>query len=77
MNRASTTDLRRGQYLRRKSESKFVALNQRIWRRLPASVHDLRPARAYGAWLHSLVSRYADREMHLGTSFYAIALSSS
>ena len=44
-------------------------LNKRIWQRLPSRVRDLRPVRAYGRWLHALVSRRANREMYFGTLF--------
>ena len=47
----------------------FLRVNERIWRWLPVRVRDLRPVRAYGAWLHQLVCRRADREMFLGTHF--------
>ena len=44
-------------------------MNRRIWRRLPARSRDLRPVRAYGAWVHTLVCRRASREMYFGTMF--------
>ena len=69
MNGASTSDVPRGQDLRQRLETAFLGLNERIWRRLPVRVRDLRPVRAYGAWLHALVCRRADREMYLGTLF--------
>jgi chemotaxis methyl-accepting protein methylase len=50
-------------------ETSFLGLNERIWRRLPARVRDLRLVRAYGAFLNTLVGRHADREMYLGTWF--------
>ena len=49
--------------------TKFLMLNKRVWDRLPARVRDLRVVRDYGAWLHTLVCRTADREMYLGSSF--------
>jgi chemotaxis methyl-accepting protein methylase len=55
--------------LRERLKTRFLSLNERIWRRLPDRVRDTRPVRAYGAWLHVLVGRRADREMYLGTSF--------
>ena len=55
--------------LREPFEAAFLGLNERIWRRVPARTRDLRPVRSYGAWLHELVSRRADREMYLGTFF--------
>jgi chemotaxis methyl-accepting protein methylase len=69
LNVASTSDVPRSQLLRRRLETGFLHLNERAWRRLPARVRDLTPVRAYGAWLHSLVCRRADREMYLGTVF--------
>jgi chemotaxis methyl-accepting protein methylase len=69
LNGASTSDVHRGQDLRRRLETGFLGVNERIWRRLPVRVRDLRAVRAYGAWLHVLVSRRADREMYLGTLF--------
>jgi len=50
-------------------ETAFLRLNERIWLRIPARVRDQRPVRAYGAWLHALVCRHADRQMYLGTVF--------
>jgi chemotaxis methyl-accepting protein methylase len=47
----------------------FLARNETVWRRLPPRIRDTRQGRAYGAWLHALVRRHADREMYLGTSF--------
>lgn len=48
---------------------RFLGLNARIWHRLPARVRERRAVRAYGAWLHGLVCRHADREMYVGTHF--------
>lgn len=53
----------------RRLEKRFLDLNSRLWGRLPGRVRDQRAVRAYGAWLHSLVCRGADREMYLGTHF--------
>ena len=55
--------------LRRRLESTFLRHNERLWRRIPSVVRDLRPTRAYGAWLHGLVCQSANREMYLGTHF--------
>jgi SAM-dependent methyltransferase len=55
--------------LRRPLESAFLALNRPIWQRLPAYVLALGMVQAYGRWLHSIISRNADREMYLGTFF--------
>jgi len=55
--------------LRRTLEKAFLAINRPIWQRLPAQVLALRAVQAYGRWLHSIISRNADREMYLGTLF--------
>jgi chemotaxis protein methyltransferase CheR len=55
--------------LGRRLETLFLRQNERIWRRLPARVRDLKPVRIYGAWLHMRVCRRADRQMYLGTLF--------
>lgn len=69
MSRSLANNVSRGQDLGQRYEATFVALNERIWRHLPVRVRELRPVRAYGVWLHALVCRRADREMHLGTLF--------
>jgi SAM-dependent methyltransferase len=58
-----------GGALCRRMETSVLGLNARIWRGLPNRAHDLRPVRAYGAWLHQMVGRRSDREMYLGTVF--------
>ena len=67
--RASTSDVPRGGRLPQRLRTAFLDRNESIWRRLPARTRDLRPVRAYGAWLHMLASQHADREMYLGTYF--------
>jgi SAM-dependent methyltransferase len=69
VNSASASVLARRRDLRQRLETTFLGLNERFWRRLPVRARDLRPLRAYGAWLHALVCRRADRDMHLGTLF--------
>ena len=59
----------RGRHMGQMLETAFLRVNERIWWRIPVRVRDLRPVRAYGAWLHKLVCRRADREMFLGTHF--------
>jgi chemotaxis protein methyltransferase CheR len=54
---------------RRGVEKALLKVNRRIWRRLPARMRDLRAGQVYGRWLHTLVSRNADREMYVGTLF--------
>ena len=66
---APTTRLARDRRLRARGERAFLRLNERVWWRLPAGARNLRPVRAYGAWLHTVVCRHADREMYLGTHF--------
>ena len=60
---------RRMKRLRGRVVAGFLDLNQRVWQRLPALVRDASPVRKYGAHLHAVVSRHADREMYLGTLF--------
>ena len=55
--------------LRRRAEWAFLAVNRRIWPRLPERVRSLHAVQAYGRWLHALASRNADREMSVGTLF--------
>ena len=69
MTSASTTDTPRSRDLRHWLERAFLGVNKWIWRLLPVGVRDLRPVQAYGAWLHKLICRRADREMYLGTLF--------
>ena len=59
----------RGQHMRERLQTAFLGVNERIWWRLPARVREYRVIRGYGAWLHTLVCRRADREMYLGTVF--------
>ena len=46
-----------------------LRLNKLIWRRLPSRMCNSYPVLSYGAWLHTLVCRRANREMYLGTFF--------
>jgi chemotaxis methyl-accepting protein methylase len=55
--------------VRQRLEGKFLEVNRRIWQHVPARTRDRRLVRAYGAWLHALVCRSANREMYLGTLF--------
>jgi polysaccharide pyruvyl transferase WcaK-like protein/chemotaxis methyl-accepting protein methylase len=66
---AGTAKRRRARHLRQRLETAFLVRNERVWRRLPARARELRPVRSYGAWLHALVCRGADREMYVGTHF--------
>jgi chemotaxis methyl-accepting protein methylase len=47
----------------------YLRLNQSLWNRLPAAVRDRRPVRRYGAYLHRLVCRRAERRQYFGTFF--------
>ncbi|HEV2216022.1 MAG TPA: CheR family methyltransferase [Candidatus Dormibacteraeota bacterium] len=47
----------------------YLRVNQAIWKRLPAAVRDTRIARSYGAFLHGLVCRRAQRRQYFGTFF--------
>jgi chemotaxis methyl-accepting protein methylase len=67
--RVTTNDVPSGQALRPRLEAALLRVNERIWRRTPVRVRDLRPVRAYGARWHARVCRHADREMYLGTLF--------
>lgn len=49
--------------------SLYLRVNQAIWKRLPAAVRDTWVARSYGAFLHALVCRRANRRQYFGTSF--------
>jgi SAM-dependent methyltransferase len=65
----STTDVVSGRDLRQRLEAGFLGQYERVWRRVPISVRNLRPVRAHGGWLHTRVRRHANREMYLGTLF--------
>jgi chemotaxis methyl-accepting protein methylase len=69
MNWAGIISPVRGEDLRQRVERAFLSVNERMSRRLPDRLRDVMPVRAYGAWLHTLVRRRADREMYLGTVF--------
>ncbi len=47
----------------------FFRLNEWIWNHLPAPLMDLRPARSYGHFLHTLVRRWGNRRQYFGTFF--------
>jgi len=49
--------------------NRYVRLNRRLWRRLPASISNLRPVHSYGELLYGLARRYGDRAQNLGTFF--------
>lgn len=48
---------------------RFLDVNERLWRRMPGGLRELRPARTYGTRMHALARQRADREMYLGTAF--------
>jgi SAM-dependent methyltransferase len=47
----------------------FLRPNEWMWRRLPASFLDIRPARRYGIFLHWLVKLRSERRQYHGTFF--------
>src|ERR1700744_1021531 len=47
----------------------FLCPNEWVWRRLPASFRDPRPARLYGMFLHLLVKLRSARRQYHGTFF--------
>lgn len=47
----------------------YLRLNHALWNRLPTGVRDLRAVRLYGAFLHQLVCRTAQRRQYFGTFF--------
>lgn len=49
--------------------SLYLRINQAIWKRLPSAVRETRIARWYGAFLHGLVCRRAQRRQYFGTFF--------
>jgi chemotaxis methyl-accepting protein methylase len=49
--------------------SLYLRVNQAIWKRLPPKVRDTRIVRSYGAFLHGLVCRRAQRWQYFGTFF--------
>lgn len=69
MNGTATRYVPRGHNVCQRSGAAFLRLNEQIWGRLPIRVRDLRSVERYGAWLHALVRRRADREMYTGTYF--------
>ena len=49
--------------------NRYVRLNRRLWRKLPASISNLGPIHSYGELLHKLARRYGGRAQDLGTFF--------
>jgi chemotaxis methyl-accepting protein methylase len=47
----------------------FLAVNERIWSRLPERLTATRPMRAYGTLVHEVVKRSASRRQFFGTFF--------
>jgi len=66
---AQSSELARPGRVRQRLEMAALGHNERIWRHIPERLRGTRPARAYGAWVHGVVGRRADREMYLGTHF--------
>jgi chemotaxis methyl-accepting protein methylase len=48
----------------------FLVLNEKIWRRLPASLTNLPPVRRHGQFLHTLVQLRLERSQNHGTYFF-------
>jgi chemotaxis methyl-accepting protein methylase len=59
----------RRRLLFRKSSAGFLRLNKPVWGIIPHRLQNRYPARAYGAWLQSLVRLIATREQYFGTFF--------
>ena len=55
--------------LGRRLISRYVRLNRRLWRRLPASLSNLAPVHSYGDLLHEWARRYGGRAQDHGTFF--------
>src|SRR5215471_21485460 len=49
--------------------TRYLWVTSRIWRRIPVSLRSLAVFVSYGAHLHSLVLRYADRRQNHSTFF--------
>jgi SAM-dependent methyltransferase len=49
--------------------NRYVRVNRRLWRRLPASISNLGPVHSYGEFLYELARRYGGRAQDLGTFF--------
>ena len=49
--------------------NRYVRVNRRLWRRLPASISNLGPVHSYGELLYELARRYGGRAQDLGTFF--------
>ena len=47
----------------------YIRLNAWLWKRLPSRLLNSKPLRAYGAFLHKLVCRHANRTQFTGTFF--------
>jgi len=59
----------RVKFLRKCLGRPFLAVNERVWFRLPSSLRMLRPVTYYGAFLHSLVRLRTERTQYHGTFF--------
>lgn len=47
----------------------YLRVNHALWNRLPATIRNRRSVRLYGAYLHGLVCRRAQRRQYFGTFF--------
>jgi len=60
----------RSSFLRKYVGRPYLAAGMWIWRHLPAFLVSSRPARAYGAHLHTLIQLRATRTQSVGTFFF-------
>src|SRR5947208_2017007 len=69
MSRATAASVARFEMFGKSPLGFYLRLSERIWKRIPLGLVDLRPIRSYGHFLHSLVRVGAPRQMSLGTFF--------
>src|SRR5262245_28860645 len=55
---------------RRSPVGLYLRLNASLWKQLPSTVRNTKLMRGYGAILHELVRRRADRKQFTGTFFF-------
>lgn len=65
----SETELRASSIFDRCLGAPWLGTHARVWRRLPPRVAATRLGRAYGAFLHRVVTRSSDRQQRHGTFF--------
>lgn len=69
MSRTALARMSRSRFLRKYLGRPYFLGNMWIWGHLPDSLTSLRPLRAYGAHLHSLIQLRATRRQSVGTFF--------